>query len=136
MDIDDRQLPDDDQLRGLDRAQLMKLGAAALLAAIAGGAAEGEADAAVHAMVPHTVLPIGLDYQTHNYGKNALVQRTRARMGAELKRVRVTSNRSQTAGATIVHTIDDAEIVGTDESGHAHNRRFGSSPMYVALWME
>ena len=126
----------DDRLRDLDRAQLLKLGTAALLAATAGALTEGEADAAAaHPMARSTGLPLGLDYQVQGFGKHPTMQHTR--LGKELKRVRITAHKPNTHGASIVHELDNAEVVVTDESGKAHNRQFTSSqPIYIALWLE
>jgi hypothetical protein len=125
---------DDNALHGLDRAQLIKLGAAALLAAVGAGATEGEADAAAHAMVTNTGIPLGLDYQSSGFGKHATRQHTRT--GKELKRVRITTNKAALAGATITHEMDNAESVGMDEDGHRHSHQFRDRPVYVGLWIE
>jgi len=59
------------------------------------------------------------------------------RLGKELKRVRVTSQKPNTHGASIVHELDNAEVRGTDELGHAHDKQFTSGqPIYIALWLE
>jgi hypothetical protein len=127
MDVNER-------LRDLDRAQLLKLGTAAIFAATAGALAEGEADAASHAMQRST-YPLGLDYQVQGFGAHPTAQHTRT--GKELKRVRITTNKSTTAGCTIVHELANAEIQGTDEGGHAHSKKFDKNhPIYVGLWIE
>jgi hypothetical protein len=124
----------DERLRDLDRAQLLKLGTAAIFAATAGALAEGEADAA-HAMERSTNVPLTLDYQLQGYGSHPTMQHTRT--GKELKRVRVTTHEPNTHGSSIVHKLDNAEVQGTDESGHRHDTRFNSgTPLYVALWLE
>jgi hypothetical protein len=127
MDIDDR-------LRDLDRAQLLKLGTAALFAATAGALAEGKADAAAHAMGRSGLVPVGLDYQVRGYGAHATLQKTR--MGKELRRVRVTTDKSRTHGATMVHELDNAEVQGTDEEGRRHSHEFNNAPLYIGLWIE
>jgi hypothetical protein len=125
----------DDRLRDLDRAQLLKLGTAALLAATAGALTEGEADAAAHAMGRNTGHPLTLDYQVQGFGVHPTMQHTR--LGKELKRVRITAYKPNTHGAAIVHELDSAEVRGTDEDGRTHNRQFGRTmPIYVALWLE
>jgi hypothetical protein len=126
---------DDKTLHGLDRAQLIKLGAAALLAAIGTGATEGEADADAHAMTTNSSVPLGLDFQQGGFGQHAT--RTHTRMGKELKRVRITTDKRQTHGSSVVHELDNGEIIGVDEDGHRHHHEYGSGqPMYVALWFE
>lgn len=123
----------DDRLRDLDRAQLLKLGTAALFAATAGALAEGEADAA-HALSRNGLVPVGLDYQTKGYGSHATMQHTRT--GKELKRVRVTTDKSKVADAHMMHELDNAEVQGTDEEGHKHSHQFNNAPLYIGLWVE
>jgi hypothetical protein len=125
----------DDRLRDLDRAQLLKLGTAALFAATAGALAEGEADAAAHPMGRNAGHPLTLDYQVQGFGVHPTMQHTR--LGKELKRVRITTHKPNVHGASIVHELDNAEIQGTDESGRQHSLKFDrNEPMYVALWLE
>jgi hypothetical protein len=124
----------DERLRDLDRAQLLKLGTAALFAATAGTLAEGEAGAASHSMGRQS-HPLTLDYQVQGFGSTSTMQHTR--LGKELKRVRVTTHKPNVHGASIVHELDNAEVHGTDENGQPHNAQFGrSEPMYIALWLE
>jgi hypothetical protein len=124
----------DDRLRDLDRAQLLKLGTAALFAATAGALAENEADAAVHPTHSSGLVPVGLDYQTKGYGSHATMQHTGT--GKELKRVRVTTDKSKVANAHMVHELDNAEVQGTDEDGRKHNHQFNNAPLYIGLWVE
>lgn len=124
----------DERLRDLDRAQLLKLGTAAIFAATAGALAEGEADAAAHKMESSTNSPLTLDYQLQGFGSHPTMQHTRT--GKELKRVRITMHEPNTHGSSIVHKLDNAEVRGTDEGGHRHDKQFGGTPLYVALWLE
>jgi hypothetical protein len=125
----------DDRLRDLDRAQLLKLGTAALFAATTAALAEGEAGAAMHSMARETGHPITLDYQVSGFGSHSTMQHTR--LGKELKRVRITNHEPNTHGSSIVHKLDNAEVKGTDELGRAHSTEFGGSePIYIALWLE
>jgi len=125
----------DERLRDLDRAQLLKLGTAALFAATAGTLAEGEAGAASHSMDRSTNNPLTIDYQVQHFGAHPIMQHTRT--GKELKRVRITTHEPNTHGSSIVHRLDNAEVQGTDEGGHRHDKQFdGSTPLYVALWLE
>ena len=125
----------DDRLRDLDRAQLLKLGTAALLAATAGALTEGQADAAAAHPMGRSSLPLTLDFQVQGFGRHPTMQHTR--LGKELKRVRITAYKPNTHGAAVVHELDNAEIQGTDEDGHPHRHEFGQTqPIYVALWLE